>query len=267
MLSYPRGYGYRGGIASRGPYRKNNQFVPELKNYDLDQYQPFYVGAGDMNGAMVWAANNSTWLTPVQNTMNVNQQGVMSPPLNSMAQNTTANGRLGTRIWCKKLYLTLVFRLAEEATGYSQTSVNFRCLLVLDKQPNGSVAGNQAFSGANTPSDPLISAIVQGVKFNSVRTSIPMPHSPLSLDNRDRFRVLYDYHGALKPNGTNMINTEKVIPLKFFTQFGSGGAIITNQLFLIFLSDGYVSADVPVPNGGESRILAKFMSRLRFTDP
>lgn len=266
MLSYPRGYGYRGGIASRGPYRKNNQFVPELKNYDIDEVPPFFAGSGDMNGALTWADTLSTWGSPTQNGAGINNAAVMSRPLNDMPQDTSANGRLGTRIWCKKIYLTIVINMARVfTTSFSPQAVNVRCMLVLDKQPNLAKCGKQAFEGNNTPSDPLISAILQPVNYSNAVTRA-MPNSPMSLDNRDRFRVLYDYHGSLRPNGIDMINIEKVIPLKFFTQFGSGGGIVSNQIFLLFLSDGYVT-----PTGAaattETRALFKFMSRLRFTDP
>lgn len=153
--------------------------------------------------------------------------------LNGMTQGDTASSREGNSIRMKSLDLR--FYLTNNSTA---VNTNTRVMLVHDKQPNGSTA-----------------LVTDVLATNNVV-------SPRNLDNRKRFKVIYDRTFSLSTAGPSNLNS--AFYKKDFNQHvafynasnaGTIADISTGALFLLLLSDQAVNA--PTIN---------YYFRLRFID-
>lgn len=253
-LSYPRGMGRYASVKSRGPFRVNNAYKPELKVFDFSS-PPFPIGSGNTNGTFNWVepANNNPW----DAWTGTNSGGTITQ-LNVINQGTQAYQRIGNRVNNKSLWLTFAVRSWSDRPQEITVPCSFRVMVVQDMQPNGS--------------DPQVSTILEPIAFDGVNTTV-LPMSPHSLDNRDRFRTLMDVRDTLNPNGDEIKTYEKFIPLNFTTTYytGAAGIPITNAIFLLCVSDQpYIiidNSDPENPVNTYPQPYVKFSSRLRFTDP
>lgn len=247
-LTYPRGT--KGGqYKSRGPYRVN-RILPERKNLDYN-YPPVPFGVGPWGApgptypqvGDAWApagVPNDAW-----DFYTGNVDGSRIWLLNNISAGTGSTQRIGTRVKIVSLYLQMQVRTWADPNQDS-FPCTFRIMAFYDKQPNGQFP-NQA------------SSILQPVPVRD-QNEIVGPHSPHSLDNRDRFRTLMDIQDTLNPNGDQMRMYEKYIKLNLDVQYSqSGGVPTTNALYLFAVSD--MAAVAPDP-----RPYIRFSSRIRFVD-
>jgi len=132
--------------------------------------------------------------------------------LNGMAPGTSALTRNGQKIKCVSLTLNAFTTIAAAAQA---TLV--RCMLVLDKQPNGATFSTTDLLATNS--------------VTSVR----------NIGNARRFVVLYDRRFSLSVNGPAQANISVFRKLSFHTEYNTGTAgtiadIQTNALFLFLQS-------------------------------
>lgn len=243
------------GPKNRGPYAKVNRVAPELKSREIDT-QFFPVGFGNKAGAYTWGAPSNipanTWTGTAQNGY--------SRCLNLLGAGTDIFERIGRKVFCKSLLLNITWRLPDRPGDPPPGSpgplpASIRTIVVWDKQPNGV--------------DINISDFLKPV-LNQTGTAAPCPTSPNNLDNRDRFRTLWDCRDTLSPGGDSLRQYEKYIKINRETIFNNGttsaeiGSVSTGALYVIFLSDLIdASAD---PTYIYYRPLVSFSSRFRFTD-
>lgn len=153
--------------------------------------------------------------------------------LNGMAQGDTASSREGNSIRMKSYYMK--YQIANNATA---VNTNTRVILVLDKQSNGA--------------QPLVTDIL------ATNTVV----SPRNLDNRKRFKILYDKCHSLGTAGPANINTEfyfknQQTHVAYYngSNLGTIADIATNALYLLTISDQ--ATNLPAIN---------YYFRLRFID-
>lgn len=275
-LSYPRGVNKMGQYRSRGPYRINSTMKPELKSVDIE-YPPIPFSYSIHAGTLKWTAGLAT-ADPYQTYIGTNNGGVLigstadaTQPapiadivfagglLYRIKQGMDIKNRVGNKILVKSIYFQATVR-SPPSKGITnlpdgnQSPIGYRILLTKDKQPNGSI--------------PAISDILQEVYH--IDNRYVQPNSPNNLDNRDRFTTLFDIKDTMSPQGNECRMFEKFQKLNnFSTTFNSNGGVNTNDLYLIFLSDGIVGN--MLTNAGASvavdtRPYIKFTARIRYTD-
>lgn len=105
--------------------------------------------------------------------------------LNGLAQGSDFTNRIGRKLLMKALYIRL--QIVPAATPTSQTN---RVLIVYDRQTNGA--------------DPLITAVLDSAN----------PAALMNLNNRERFRVIWDYSFATAVNGQTTKLVKKFIRFK-----------------------------------------------------
>ncbi len=275
-LSYSRPT-FRSQFSFRTPYRTNSRNTPEVKDWTIDP-GPFFVSYGEMTGQLTRNINSTIWAIPKDITQDntSNSAAVMTGAINLIQQGASSEQRLGTRINITSIYLTIQAALPSDtqrvgggggATAVTRVPTNIRCLLVQDRQSNGAVYGGNAFiAGVFAATIPQIGSILLPIATSTdgtgaLTTGVGVG-SPLNLDNRDRYKVLWDYRGELSPQGKESCVINKFLSFtNLQVQYSTAGAINTNALFMIFLSSSRAQALV------ESRPIFKFTSRIRFTDP
>lgn len=144
--------------------------------------------------------------------------------LSGVAVGTDYNTRIGRKVVIKSVYLRMAAYLTPAAPANEGDFI--RCLLIVDKQANGAA--------------PVISDIFQNSNYID----------PLNLNNRDRFKVMYDkmiafgpsnYAAAAITGGAPQPRFKKYFKLcNYETIFGGTGATVgsiqSNALYLVFLS-------------------------------
>lgn len=172
--------------------------------------------------------------------------------LNGCAQNTTVSGHIGRKINLKSLLFRYMVHLDTSTynkmdTNASATLVHlcYRVLIVYDKQSNGAAPTQSAI--LQTPTNALDWSIIGN-----------------NLDNRDRFKVIYDKKGRLCGADPCHIR-EKYIKLKGReVMFQGTGATIndisTGSLYL------WVIQDQDPAGTATPQVLCTFVSRIRFLD-
>lgn len=162
--------------------------------------------------------------------------------LNGAATGTDFTDRIGRKIIMRSLYVKGVIYPEDDIT----TESILRCIIVYDMQANGAA--------------PVITDVL--------KSSAPL--SQLNLNNRDRFKVLYDKHYIIGKtnntatqavsNGHNLFQFKKFIRLRHEVLFSGTtaaiGSIQTGSLYFIFLSSTAAGSS---PN-------ITWSSRIRFED-
>lgn len=244
--------------------------IPERKVIDFDP-QPFPFSYGTPNALISYNAGQNGF-SVVSNAVATPAQNVglvMTPPLNNVSTGPDSFHRVGTRINLSSIYLQFMVRYQDEVAAQTiKVPLTFRILLILDKQSNGAAYGSNTFIGPFTLTNPDCSSIIVPTNFGKTGAGLDVaycsPSSPVSLDNRDRFRILMDYRDNLSPEGKTECVFNKYISLKGIqSQFNSvaNAGISTNAIFLMFVSDANII------NALDARPCVKFHSRVRFTDP
>lgn len=246
------------GPKNRGPYARVNRSAPELKSREIDtQYIPISYGNMTIGATLTWGG---TTPFPAANwTGNLNSGYTRC--LNLLGTGTDIDQRIGRRVLNKSILLNMTWRLPDPVgdplMGYPPPSpVAIRTILVWDYQPNG----------VNI----VISDFLKPV-LNQSATSVPAVTSPNNLNNRDRFRTLWDCRDTLSPGGDSLRTYEKYIKINRETTFSDGstsadiGSVSTGALYLILLSDVFDY------NSGNSsyiyyRPVCSYSSRFRFVD-
>lgn len=165
--------------------------------------------------------------------------------LNSVAQSSDYLGRIGREIWMKSIYLQ-----GEAVQNNSPESQTVRVAIVYDTQPNG------------------VSAASLDI-FNIPAGAANNPTTPVNLNNRDRFKILYDKRRELQVNGgtntatCNVAYFKKYIKCSLKVTFGATtagiGSIISGALWLVTIGwNAAAAADAAKFNG---------QCRVRFIDP
>lgn len=140
-------------------------------------------------------------------------------PLNTMGDGTTNESRIGRKIAMRSIYLQ--FRIEKSSTAVSRSSY-VRMLLILDKQPNGTLP-----SWANILDLP-----------GTGNPEVEM-WSPNNLNNSKRFVTLIDHRLALHKDFVEGKIYKKYLRLSQTVQYnGTGntiGNLATNSLLLCFV--------------------------------
>lgn len=165
--------------------------------------------------------------------------------LNALAQGTDYQQRIGRQVNWQSIQLIIRIDLPETIANQRPTSV--RLNLVWDRQPNGAT--------------PLTSDIYREV--DSGGTPAVRSISPLNLNNRKRFKILWDWKENFGQGSNQSAYFDMYRKLKGVTIFnGTLTATITvidyGALYLFYQSDEGTTDNQP---------LITFHSRCRFTDP
>lgn len=274
-LSFPRGPNKYGQYKSRAPYRVlNPNMAPELKYFDTVDLLPFPFSYGNVrSGNYNWNTSAPGTVDPYQTWTGGNIGCFVLGSLRSgatdwlyqagmfreIAQGTGANNRIGTKIFAKSLYLQMSIRSPVPATVLgtadgNQSPVSYRVVCIMDRQPN---------SGNIPPADTVFQPTTH---INSLQVQ---PNSPNNLDNRDRFKTLFDIKDTLSPQGSEVRIYEKYQKLNFQVQYAANGGVNTNDIYVFFISDGYVG-NIKDQSGNpvfaDTRPYCKLTARLRYTD-
>lgn len=151
--------------------------------------------------------------------------------------------------------------------------VSLRCILVLDKQPNGNFAGLGPFLAVQAKPDVNSTDVLSPTFLSTEHGPYTVnPTSFYNLRNRDRFDILWDESYDLNSTGQANLTIRKSVPLRglqtvfepisidppssLYPKF----QISTNQLFFLFISDGLWTPDF------DSRPLVHCTTRLYFSD-
>lgn len=187
----------------------------------------------------------------LENISDLKRTGQTAILLNGLAQGTAINEHVGRKVAMKTLLLRYmvhpdVATYNTMSTGGSATKSHlcYRVLIVYDKQANGALA-----SQAN----------VLAPTTNSSNAELVAPNN---LDNRDRFKVIYDKKGRLSIADPCHIR-EKFIKLKgrevtFQNTAATIADIATGSLLMYLLQD--------VDNAAGAQLKASWFSRLRYLD-
>lgn len=220
------GYGYP---KNRGTYAKINRITPELKSLEtINPYTP--VRMGDVNnfdfGYPTPGTGYNGLAADIFSTYTGTNVGGLIFCVNACTSGTAISGRVGRTITNKSLLLNVIWRLG---AGIAENTipVSIRTMVVWDRQTNAV--------------QPNISSILQPVIH--VGNNYAQPHSPNLLENRDRYRVLYDFRSTLTPGGDSVKVIEKYIRLGngetvFNTSSTSDATSISSgALYVVHLSD------------------------------
>lgn len=255
-----RTYGY-GFPPARGNAVVNGD-QPELKSYDLDSPH-FPVSSGDLNPAATPITVDPTAGTYWDAWDNKN--GADNPNsiktgfitcVNGVGGGSLLNQRIGRKINLKSILVRVNYRIKNPGNdeGFLANPVFVRSMLVWDKCPNASA--------------PKISDILQPTPCLG-QANLPAPSSNNNLDNRDRFRTLWDAMDSLSPGGDSLRVYDKYIKLSGETVYNSNnegiGGITTGALYLVLLSDAFDTTQENT-NYAQYRPLVKFITRVRYTD-
>lgn len=181
------------------------------------------------------------WSPPEQKFLDTTALGInTSAPriilLNGIAEGTGVSQRVG-----RKIKMTSVQGRMSVYVSTATTSPSVRCMIVYDMQTNSTLAGL----------GDILQVFTAGSDFIS----------PYNLNNRDRFRVLWD-----KTYTVNAVNNERATfkfykKLKLDTVYDNTGAIIddisTGSLLLLFFSSDRTVAANPVVD---------YYARVRYMD-
>lgn len=156
--------------------------------------------------------------------------------VNGLTKGTDESNRIGRKVQIRSIQVD--GNAAIKSAGLTQID---RVMLVKDRQPNGAL--------------PTVGDIVTGGGALSVR----------NLDNRKRFKILWDHQFELAKYGTGQGETNRVkkyFKKKFETVFNSGdtgtiGDINTNALYFVVVGTG-------AP--GTTAASSYYNVRVRFTD-
>jgi len=209
---------------NRGPYAKVNRLSPELKSAELTiPYTPIRMGD------MVTTAGAFTYnggAPDIFSTFTGTNNGGYIRCVNAVANNASISGRVGRKITCKSVLLNIIWRLGS-TIAESTIPVAIRTMLVWDRQPNATQAN--------------LSNVLQPVVH--INNPYAQPHSPNLLENRDRFRVLYDFRSTLTPGGDSIKCIDKYIKINAETIFNTGSTqddvatINSGAIYVIHVSD------------------------------
>lgn len=162
-------------------------------------------------------------------TMPINSWSV-SASLNGITQNTTENGRIGRKIWVKKISIKGTVQFNTQNNIATSVPAYYRLLLIQDRQANGAAAtAGQIFE------EPL------------------SPFSFLNLTNNRRFKILASFEGCLGPTavsgsggaeadwvggGIAINKTKRVnIPIEFDGTTGAITEVTSNNLMWAYCAD------------------------------
>ncbi len=134
--------------------------------------------------------------------------------------------------------LSIFFRCNVKMNASARAS-SVRIMLVLDKQTNGAIY---------TMADLLLDV-----------TADDIITSPLNIDNKFRFKVIYDKVFSLSITGTQLINFKKYfkinLPIRFDAAAATIAAVTSNSLSIVRITD----EDINLPT-------VTYTHRLRFVD-
>lgn len=153
--------------------------------------------------------------------------------LTNVAQGDTTNERDGNQM---KITRNL---LRYSVVGGPADDTLIRVMLVLDKQTNGALYA--------------ISDLLQDTSVTDIIIS------PLNLDNKFRFRVLYDRVHSLSSEGKNSINVSKMFKMGLRIRFDANDQMITDLT-------SYSLSFVAVANQATNTPNLTLFNRVRFVD-
>lgn len=160
--------------------------------------------------------------------------------LNGLAPGTGASQRIGKKVTIKTIQMRAA--ISANVAGTNTFSGMVRCFIVYDKQANA------AF--------PTVGAILEQATGSS----------PMNMDNRDRFLVLYDRQFALDQLGGNpsaQIKMYKRVNLTTVFNAGTAGTvadITSGSIYVVFIGEGVsVVAPTNIP-------FVRWYSRIRYED-
>lgn len=185
--------------------------------------------------------------------------------LNTPTPGADSNQRIGRKINLKSVLVKANWRIQNILGDDPINPVQIRTMLIWDKCPNGSYPAISdilqplnviGITDPNNPNNPLVA---------------PCPASPNNLDNRDRFRTLWDANDTLSPGGESIRQYDKYLKLSGETIFSGDQnnltSIKTGAIYLLLLSDAYdvktLGEDDPLI---VNRPICKVNCRVRFTD-
>jgi len=167
--------------------------------------------------------------------------------LNSIAAGSDFSDRIGRKIQMKSIQIRINARLDPSDNTDIVHASHFRFIIYYDKQWNGSTlaVGNVAdlLSRADSGTDREIPTL-----------------SPINLNNRDRYKILWDKTGSVDVGKQSQsIKYYKKINLEtiYNSQLSGAGAIQTGALLFIHLGSH---------NGGTADAEFTYFHRLRFID-
>lgn len=220
-------YGYP---KNRGTYARINRMTPELKSLEtINPYTPVRMGDVtnfDFNYTPGTGAGYNGAAADIFSTYIGTNIGGLIFCVNAVTSGTAINGRVGRTITNKSLLLNVIWRLGP-GIAENTIPVSVRTMVVWDRQTNAL--------------QPNISSVLQPVIH--VGNPYAQPHSPNLLENRDRYRVLYDFRSTLTPGGDSVKVIDKYIKLGngetvFNTTSSSDASSISSgALYVIHVSD------------------------------
>lgn len=173
-----------------------------------------------------------------QNTFIETGTGIL---INGLAPGTGASQRIGKKVSMKSIQLRAA--IGQGATGGAAPFAGFvRTFIVYDKQANAAV--------------PTVASILEAVSGSS----------PMNMDNRERFLVLYDRQIAIDQFGGNasaQIKMFKKIALPTVFNAGTAGTvadITSGSLYIVFISENSFAAAATNPP------VIQWYSRVRYED-
>ncbi len=216
--------------------------MPYKKNYKKKRpsYYKYGMNALNMASKSLYVANKLKRLInvefkfhDVQHTTEVITDVPVIIQLTNISEGTTDQTRVGASIKATKLFIRLWFQLGASAVS------NVRIMLILDRQTNQAIYSASDLLVDVTTSDNVI--------------------SPLNLDNKHRFRVLFDRRYKMSNSGSQVINAQisKVLNTKFRYDANAGtiADLTSNSLSLLIVSNN-------TTNGPDCTLF----SRLRYID-
>lgn len=151
-----------------------------------------------------------------------------SPPLpnvvlvNGVSQGSDINNRIGRRY----TNVSVQMRYTCQVSAITPTPAAARIMIVYDLQPNGATTV------------PILTDILQTATTTS----------PMNINNRDRFRVIYDKTHTVSPNGPEIFYTKMFKKLNLVTTNNAGttatiGSIATGAMYVVTVGDTAEAAD------------------------
>ena len=176
----------------------------------------------------------------VPDTLTTFTDGGLGFLLNGLAPGTGASQRIGKKVTLKSIQLRA--SIGASIAGASPFQGMCRVFILYDKQTNASL--------------PTIGNILETVHGTS----------PMNMDNRERFVVLYDRQIALDQNGGNVSSQIKMYKrLNLTTVFNNGAAgtvadINSGSILIVFISEQV--NNTPATNSP----VVRWYSRIRYED-